>query len=73
MNQSTQRQQTGRGMRVIIALAVLTIIEFAVAVMLPREYGVNLLLAVIAIVKAWFVLDYFMHLFNVWRRSDESH
>ena len=73
MNESTQRQQTGRGIRVIIALAVLTIIEFAVAVMLPKEYGANLLLAVIAIVKAWFVLDYFMHIFNIWRRSTGSH
>jgi len=57
-------------MRVIIALAALTIIEFAVAVLLPGEYGANLLLVVIAIVKGWFVLDYFMHIFNVWRRSE---
>ncbi len=62
-----------RGIKVIIALAVLTIVEYAVAISLPKEYGANLLLAVIAIIKGWFVLDYFMHIFNVWRRSGEGH
>lgn len=73
MNESTQKKQMGRGLKVIIALAVLTMLEYIVAVSLPKEYGANLLLVVIAIIKAWFVLDYFMHIFNAWRRSGESH
>ena len=73
MNEPTQRKQTGLGVKVIIALAVLTIIEYVVAVSVPSAYGANLLLVVIAVVKLWFVLDYFMHIFNVRRRSGGNH
>ena len=72
MNETTQKQQLSRDTKVIIALAVLTIVEYVVAVSLPKEYRANLLLVVIATMKGWFVLDFFMYLFNIWHRSGKS-
>jgi cytochrome c oxidase subunit IV len=53
-----------RGIVVIIALAVLTAVEYVVAVGLDSgRFGI---LAVIAIVKTWLIVEYFMHLSKVW-------
>jgi|TARA_Y100000310_G_scaffold182855_1_gene182891 cytochrome c oxidase subunit IV len=53
-----------RGIVVIIALAVLTAVEYVVAVGIDTgRFGI---LAVIAIVKTWLIVEYFMHLSKVW-------
>ncbi len=62
---STQR----RGLVVIIALAVLTVIEFVVAVALAREAAVPLLVLV-ALAKGMLIVDYFMHITQLWRREE---
>ncbi len=58
------RQYMRRGIVVIIALAVLTAVEYVVAVGIDTgRFGI---LAVIAIVKTWLIVEYFMHLSKVW-------
>ena len=58
------RRYMRRGIVVIIALAVLTAVEYVVAVGLDSgRFGI---LAVIAIVKTWLIVEYFMHLSKVW-------
>ncbi len=71
MNEAREGRQMRRGLKVIIVLAVLTAIEFAVAVWL--DIGANLILAIIAIIKAWLILDYFMHFTRLFSPSDEEH
>ncbi len=57
-----------RGFIVLIALAVLTAIEYYVA-LLPNSATPALF--VIAIIKAWAILQYFMHAYMLW--SEEEH
>ena len=58
------------GLKVIVLLAVLTAIEFAIAVYMNA--GANLLLVIIALVKAWLIADYFMHFTHAFRGSREE-
>jgi cytochrome c oxidase subunit 4 len=55
------------GLFVLIGLAVLTAIEFFVAVTLHSV----VLLFIIALIKAGLILQYFMHVTRVW--SEEAH
>ncbi len=58
------------GWRVFAALAVLTVVEYVVAV----ELGNNLTpLAVIALTKAGLIARYFMHIVALWRGGEEAH
>ncbi len=59
MNSSRQSEKLRRGMVVIVALAVLTAIEFWVATQL--ETGLFAILVVIALIKAGLIVEYFMH------------
>ncbi|HAL48740.1 MAG: hypothetical protein FI707_16255 [SAR202 cluster bacterium] len=64
MQVDSLRQYMRRGIVVIIALAVLTAVEYVVAVGIDTgRFGI---LAVIAIVKTWLIVEYFMHLSKVW-------
>lgn len=56
-----------RGIYVFLVLAVLTIIEFAVAV----SFNSTVLLFIIALLKAAAIVQYFMHVYRLWR--EESH
>lgn len=58
-----------RGLRVFIGLAVLTAIEYAVAV--SHVTGLLGWLALMAILKTWLIADYFMHMPQLWRRGEE--
>ena len=71
MNEERQGRQMRTGLNVIFALAILTAIEFAVAVYL--DIGVNVLLAIIAVIKAWLILDYFMHMLKNLGSSEDEH
>ncbi len=56
--------RTGYG--AIFFLAVMTVVEFVIAVTTDGGvlYG---LLTVIALAKAWIIFDYFMHITHLWR------
>ena len=57
-----------RGLIVIAILAILTAIEFGVAV--GMDTGRFLALALIALVKCWLIVDYFMHITNLWTHEE---
>lgn len=57
-----------QGIYVFLVLAVLTAIEVAVATFLDNP-GVPLI--IIALVKAGLIVQYFMHIYRLWR--EESH
>jgi cytochrome c oxidase subunit 4 len=57
------------GVYVLIALAVLTALEFVIAVVLNGSIG---FLFVIALAKAGLILQYYMHLNKVWS-GEEAH
>ena len=54
---------------VIVVLAVLTAIEFAVALSLDNA---TVLLFIIAVVKAGLVVQFFMHINRLWRGEEHS-
>ena len=56
-----------QGVMVLIGLAVLTVLEFVVAVILQGSVS---LLFIIVLAKAGLILQYFMHVNRVW--SDEE-
>ncbi len=59
----------GIGWRVFLALAVLTVVEFVLAVTIDANLPI---LVVIAVVKAGLIVHYFMHLLRVWRGAGEE-
>ena len=61
-----------RGMQVILLLAVLTLVEYGVALALrSSSVALVVLLTPIALVKAWVIAMYFMHVTRVWRGEEE--
>ena len=67
----TEALEQQRGLVAIVVLAVLTLVEYLVAVGLDSTTVVIMLLAVFAIAKALVILEYFMHLSKVWRGEGE--
>ena len=63
---SNQGKKNRRGFFVIGALAVITAVEFWVAVAFTDVTGLVVLLLAIALVKCWFIVDYFMHISRLW-------
>ncbi len=55
------------GLLVILGLAVLTVVEYEVAVKLHSN--VLLYLMIIALVKAWLIVQYFMHVSQLWHEE----
>ena len=70
MERTGLRSTLRRGLAVIVALAVLTAIEFGVPVALERGPALPILVA-LALVKAGLIVHYFMHLAQLWRREEE--
>ena len=64
VNLAGQGAKTRRGLKTIMGLAVLTAAEFAVALTLTT--GLFVVLLAIAVVKAWLILEYFMHVSRLW-------
>lgn len=56
-----------QGNIVIAVLALLTIVEFVVAIL----QGTAVFLFIIALIKAALVVQYFMHVYRLWR--EENH
>ena len=61
-----------RGVRVIALLAVLTAIEYLFAISIGSVPLLVALLAVVALLKAWQIVQYFMHISKLWR-GEEGH
>lgn len=59
------------GWVVIIALAVLTAIEFVVAITLEDAVLITLLL-IVAVAKGWLIAQYFMHFGQLWGHIAEA-
>jgi heme/copper-type cytochrome/quinol oxidase subunit 4 len=55
-----------KGNIVLVVLAVLTLVEFAVAIYVPSA----VLLFIIALLKAAIILQAFMHVYRLWREED---
>lgn len=63
--QEQQKSRMRLGLIVIIALGVLTAVEFWAAVGLDTR--ANAVLVVMVLAKTWLILDYFMHFTRLWR------
>lgn len=61
-----------RGLTAFVALAVLTLAEYIVAVSLDSIPLLVTLLAVAALGKCWAITYYFMHVYRLWR-GEEVH
>lgn len=59
-----------RGLTVILILAALTVIEYVFAVVLDAPGALVVVLGAIAVVKAWLIIMYFMHLPLVWQGEE---
>lgn len=59
------------GWIVIGGLAVLTAVEYVIAVAIHSN--VLPFLAVIALVKAWLIVQYFMHVAQLWHGEEGEH
>ena len=71
-----QHESEGRdqrtGLNVFLALALLTAIEYGVAVAVNSIGVLVVLLMVAAIAKCWAIAVYFMHVQRLWR-GEEAH
>ncbi len=66
-----ERAAQNLGLWVIVLLAVLTAVEFGIFAAVDATAALILLLIPIALLKAWLILNFFMHVARVWR-SEES-
>jgi caa(3)-type oxidase subunit IV len=57
------------GWLVFLVLAVLTVVEFIVAVTVTANLPI---LVVFAVAKAGLIMYYFMHLLKIWRGAEEE-
>ena len=68
----TEQLEQRRGLVAIVVLAVLTVIEYFIAVGIDGVSAVVTLLSIIGVAKAAIILHYFMHLSKVWRGEDHA-
>lgn len=71
-NHGGEAAQQRRGLMVFLALAVLTVVEYIVAVSLSSTPLLVTLLALAAGAKCWAITVYFMHVSRLWR-GEEVH
>lgn len=55
-----------RNFNVFLALAVLTVLEYVISTQLGGSFVV---LVLIALVKAGLIVNYFMHVYRLWRQE----
>jgi len=60
------------GWVVIGALAVMTLAEFIVAVAIENKTLLFTLLLIVGLVKAWLIIQYFMHFGQLWEHVSEA-
>jgi heme/copper-type cytochrome/quinol oxidase subunit 4 len=71
-NHGSEAASQRKGLVVFLALAVLTAVEYLVAVSLDSNAVLVPLLAVAAGAKCWAIAVYFMHVSRLWR-GEEVH
>lgn len=69
---AAEARAQGRGLRIIAILAVLTIVEYFIAVSIESPGALVVTLSIAAIAKAWLIMAEFMHLPALWR-GDGGH
>jgi len=67
----TLQQTLKTGWIVIGALAVMTVLEFIVAVAIDDSILLFTLLLIVALAKAWLIIQYFMHFGQLWEHVAE--
>jgi hypothetical protein len=67
VRQRDEARAQGRGLRIIVILAVLTLVEYLIAVGVDAKVALIVLLSVVALAKAWLIVQYFMHLPKLWQ------
>ncbi len=67
---SEQREQS-RGFLVFVMLAILTILEFVVAIAVDDSFWLVIGLTPFALVKAALIFYVFMHVYKLWRGEEE--
>ena len=72
LNSAAEQVAQRRGLMVFLALAVLTVIEYIVAVSLDSVPVLVTLLVIAAGAKCWAITVYFMHISKLWR-GEEAH
>ena len=70
MNKAGKAAKLRLGWIVGIGLAVLTVVEYIIAVSLHSN--LLLYLVVIALLKAWLIVQYFMHIGQLWHGHEEE-
>ena len=60
-----------RGINVIVALAVFTVVEFIIAIAMDGGNWLATFLGVVAIIKAVLIIQYFMHFHQLWENIVE--
>lgn len=68
-NRSALAAKTRLGIAVFVVLMVLEIVEYIVGVQL--KHGNWPIMAILALIGAWPILWYFMHLSQLWHREEE--
>ncbi len=63
------RGPLGIGWLVFIGLAVLTLVEYILAITIDANVPI---LVVFAVAKAALIVHYFMHLVRIWREAEEE-
>lgn len=70
MNSENKANVYRTGINVFIALAVLTIVEYFVSL---SSFNSTVLLFIIAFIKAAAIVNWFMHVYRLWRPDEEGH
>lgn len=65
-----RREKLRLGWLVALGLAVATVVEYVVAVELARPL---VPLAIVALIKAWLIVTYFMHITQLWSGEEGGH
>jgi len=60
------------GWVVITVLDVLTVVEFLVAVVFDNTAILFTLLLLVALLKAWLIIQYFMHFGQLWKHVSDA-
>lgn len=68
----TEAREQLRGLQVMAILAALTVGEYILAISIDSSRVLVALLAGVAVVKAWLIATYFMHVYRLWR-GEGSH
>lgn len=71
-NAAAEAADQKRGFTVFLILAVLTVVEYFIAVGLDNIVLLVVLLSAAAIAKCWAIVVYFMHISRLWR-GEEAH